>query len=187
MHYAVLAQISLCYSPLQGRLLTRYSPVRHFPLLQLTEVSIQRFSFDLHVLSTPPAFILSQDQTLNEWYLNSLRCSNQFYWSLIHSFKEILNPRAFSSLAFCSTRKGTLPFLVLRLFTLFNLQGTRRFRGLLQFVHRLSSELIYFITHSSVCQVLFSNLFFQWLFSPVFTKGSLATVSGTHYNISNIT
>ena len=29
LHYAVLAQISLCYSPLQGRLLTRYSPVRH--------------------------------------------------------------------------------------------------------------------------------------------------------------
>ena len=72
MLYAVLAQISLCYSPLQGRLLTRYSPVRHFPLLQLAEASIRRFSFDLHVLSTPPAFILSQDQTLNEWYLNNL-------------------------------------------------------------------------------------------------------------------
>ena len=27
--YAVLAQISLCYSPDTGRLLTRYSPVRH--------------------------------------------------------------------------------------------------------------------------------------------------------------
>ena len=29
-----------------------------------TEVSIIGFPFDLHVLSTPPAFILSQDQTL---------------------------------------------------------------------------------------------------------------------------
>ena len=29
-------------------------------------------SFDLHVLGTPPAFILSQDQTLNKWYLNIL-------------------------------------------------------------------------------------------------------------------
>ena len=27
--YAVLAQISLCYPPDKGRLLTRYSPVRH--------------------------------------------------------------------------------------------------------------------------------------------------------------
>ena len=29
MHYAVLAQVSLCYSPPEGRLLTCYSPVRH--------------------------------------------------------------------------------------------------------------------------------------------------------------
>ena len=28
IQYAVLAQISLCYPPLTGRLLTRYSPVR---------------------------------------------------------------------------------------------------------------------------------------------------------------
>ncbi len=28
--------------------------------------------FDLHVLGTPPAFILSQDQTLNKLYLNRL-------------------------------------------------------------------------------------------------------------------
>ena len=27
-------------------------------------------SFDLHVLGTPPAFVLSQDQTLYKWYLN---------------------------------------------------------------------------------------------------------------------
>ena len=36
------------------------SPVRHF---HPTEVGI---TFDLHVLSTPPAFILSQDQTLHK-------------------------------------------------------------------------------------------------------------------------
>ena len=28
--------------------------------------------FDLHVLGTPPAFILSQDQTLNKCYLKNL-------------------------------------------------------------------------------------------------------------------
>ena len=27
--HAVLAQVSLCYSTVQGKLLTRYSPVRH--------------------------------------------------------------------------------------------------------------------------------------------------------------
>ncbi len=37
-----------------GQVPTRYSPVRHS-----TEVA-----FDLHVLGLPPAFVLSQDQTL---------------------------------------------------------------------------------------------------------------------------
>ena len=64
MLHAVLAVVSNCCPPLQGRFLTRYSPVRHFPLLPLDESSFSRFSFDLHVLSTPPAFVLSQDQTL---------------------------------------------------------------------------------------------------------------------------
>ena len=35
-----------------------------FPPIKSTEVSITGFSLDLHVLGTPPAFILSQDQTL---------------------------------------------------------------------------------------------------------------------------
>ena len=56
--YAVLARVSPGYPPLQGRLPTCYSPVRRSPE---TEAS---FAHDLHVLSTPPAFILSQDQTL---------------------------------------------------------------------------------------------------------------------------
>ena len=56
--YAVLAVVSNCYSPGMGRLLTRYSPVRH----SLNPEGLS--SFDLHVLSIPPAFILSQNQTL---------------------------------------------------------------------------------------------------------------------------
>ena len=63
--YAVLAVISNCYPPVQGRLPTRYSPVRHSVNKFVTpKRSDQIASFDLHVLSTPPAFILSQDQTL---------------------------------------------------------------------------------------------------------------------------
>ena len=57
--YAVLARLSAGYPPLRGRSFTRYSPVRHS-----TQYPKVPFSFDLHVLSTPPAFILSQDQTL---------------------------------------------------------------------------------------------------------------------------
>jgi hypothetical protein len=41
-------------SPTSGHIPTRYSPVRHSP----------RRACDLHVLSIPPAFALSQDQTL---------------------------------------------------------------------------------------------------------------------------
>ncbi len=57
--HAVLASLSASYPPLEGRSPTRYSPVCHCTLHPKVD-----FSFDLHVLSTPPAFILSQDQTL---------------------------------------------------------------------------------------------------------------------------
>lgn len=36
-------------------------------------------SFDLHVLSTPPAFVLSQDQTLQKnWYPNTQKSARKF-------------------------------------------------------------------------------------------------------------
>ena len=44
---------------MKGRLLTCYSPVRHSCTPE------GALPFDLHVLSTPPAFVLSQDQTLH--------------------------------------------------------------------------------------------------------------------------
>jgi hypothetical protein len=45
-------------SPTPGQVPTRYSPVRHSPMAEAMN------PFDLHVLSMPPAFVLSQDQTL---------------------------------------------------------------------------------------------------------------------------
>ncbi len=65
-YYEVLIIVSNGYPSAKGRLPTRYSPVRRSPFLQSTEVSIRNFPLDLHVLGTPPAFILSQDQTLNQ-------------------------------------------------------------------------------------------------------------------------
>ena len=58
--YPVLITVSGGYPKVQGRLLTCYSPVRRS---STTEVA---FPLDLHVLSTPPAFVLSQDQTLQQ-------------------------------------------------------------------------------------------------------------------------
>ena len=48
-------------------LLTR-PPLSH---IILRRISVLYASFDLHVLGTPPAFILSQDQTLNKSYLKA--------------------------------------------------------------------------------------------------------------------
>ena len=56
--YPVLATVSGSYPEVQGRLLTCYSPVRR------SSTPERAFPLDLHVLSTPPAFVLSQDQTL---------------------------------------------------------------------------------------------------------------------------
>src|SRR6478672_12194862 len=57
--YAVLAILSDCCPPPEGRLPTCYAPVRHF-----TSRPKPTFSFDLHVLGPPLTFALSQDQTL---------------------------------------------------------------------------------------------------------------------------
>ena len=61
--YPVLAPVSEGYPKVQGRLLTCYSPVRR------SSTPERAFPLDLHVLSTPPAFVLSQDQTLQKnWF-----------------------------------------------------------------------------------------------------------------------
>ena len=68
--HPVLALLSEGYPDLEGRLPTYYSPVRRF-----THGVAPTFSRDLHVLGTPPAFVLSQDQTLHlnleEWRSDS--------------------------------------------------------------------------------------------------------------------
>src|SRR3546814_3998689 len=68
LYYAVLIRVSPGYPPTEGRLHTRYAPVRH------SRKPESFLPFDLHVLSLPLAFILSQDQTL--------RCSCSSFRSL---------------------------------------------------------------------------------------------------------
>ena len=97
--YAVLSVISHCYSPLIGRLLTCYSPVRHG--VQQVDKSSCLLPFDLHVLCTPPAFILSQDQTLNfcliffsHSNLPACLCFSYLFWT-------VLCPLGFFSKGYC--------------------------------------------------------------------------------------
>ena len=56
--YPVLAPVSRCYPRLCGQV--AYVLLTRSPLSRIAPLSI-----DLHVLGTPPAFILSQDQTLH--------------------------------------------------------------------------------------------------------------------------
>src|SRR3954467_2242733 len=58
--YPVLDPVSQAYPEVRGRSPTCYSPVRHSCTPE------RALPFDLHVLSTPPAFVLSQDQTLQQ-------------------------------------------------------------------------------------------------------------------------
>lgn len=58
--YPVLDRVSTAYPRVRGRLLTCYSPVRRSCTPE------GALPLDLHVLSTPPAFVLSQDQTLHQ-------------------------------------------------------------------------------------------------------------------------
>ena len=60
MSYGVLGGVSTGYPPVSGKSLTCYAPFRRSP----PEYCYPALPLDLHVLSLPLAFILSQDQTL---------------------------------------------------------------------------------------------------------------------------
>ena len=107
-HYEVLIIVSNGYPSAKGRLPTRYSPVRRFPLNLSDESSIIKFSLDLHVLGTPPAFILSQDQTLNKIYLSH---------PISQMFKSFSVTRIrFRVIIVCLELSGTNKFLLVCLF-----------------------------------------------------------------------
>ena len=90
--YAVLAQVSLSYSPPKGTLPTRYSPVRRF-----TRSPKGTFSRDLHVLGTPPAFVLSQDQTLQFEEVCSAQIRSLQACARYSVFKEPGSPKGLST------------------------------------------------------------------------------------------
>ena len=88
--YAVLAIVSNSYPPLQGRLPTRYSPVRN----SSKKSKLLSSAFYLHVLGTPPAFVLSQDQTLIK-SLSSysfLSLTDLLFFSLFSTITSVIVP-----------------------------------------------------------------------------------------------
>ena len=118
----------------------------------LPKDSAAKFSLDLHVLGTPPAFVLSQDQTLEK-----------FFRKLISS---ILNTNVFVKFAktlFGIDKVLQLPCAIvvidLLLLILLPLFLTVYFSNIIA----LSRELIYHITSPLVCQPFFSSFFFFFL------------------------
>ena len=71
--YQVLPTLSSGYPRPRGRLTKYYSPVR-----RCTCFPKETFPLDLHVSTTPPAFVLSQDQTLQLNGLNARLLRNAF-------------------------------------------------------------------------------------------------------------
>ena len=90
LFYAVLVRLSPGYSPLIGRLHTRYSPVRRSPPMYCYIV----LPLDLHVLSLSLAFILSQDQTLH-----SIKTVKKLFLSPVIDFLVLLQGLALAVLS----------------------------------------------------------------------------------------
>src|SRR5690625_1020622 len=64
--YPLLAPVSRSYPNIPGRLPTCYSPIRRSFHKRPSEDFSLLPAHDLHVLGMPPAFVLSQDQTLQK-------------------------------------------------------------------------------------------------------------------------
>ena len=135
--------------------------------LDLKEASFLLFSFDLHVLSTPPAFVLSQDQTLHDrsfvWLDYFLPCSNSLlgittsHIGLIRSlycsvFKE---PSLFKRLNYLTTFREVCQMILSNLFQ--DLVFICAFD--LSVFAALSCDLRDNIIFAFVCQLVFSSLF----------------------------
>ena len=112
--YTVLAPVSKCYPLLMGRLPTCYSPVRHSSFSGGASSGGKKKAFDLHVLGTPPAFVLSQDQTLikssNNLTIVKLNCLLA-YCLLVKNvccLESIKTPYTFGLSLLCSVFKGLL-------------------------------------------------------------------------------
>ena len=89
--YGVLFNISIDYPPVEGRLHTRYAPVRR----SSADCKQSLLPLDLHVLSLPLAFILSQDQTLRCCFLIKL---------MLQLLKKLTRSKWFYSLVSFDTR-----------------------------------------------------------------------------------
>ena len=76
-----------------------YSPVRHF-------TTPKSLSFDLHVLGAPPAFVLSQDQTLKNYTSFTRATTSTHFFFAVDFGYEIVKERLNSELQKILERTG---------------------------------------------------------------------------------
>ena len=102
----------MVYPPVTGMLLTRYAPLRRSPAMYC----YIPLPLDLHVLSLPLAFILSQDQTLHCIYLLNclllLYCSNYLFNKGIYAL--IINVNIYYTACLFNIFNELFPFYYLR-------------------------------------------------------------------------
>ena len=148
--------LSPCTRQVTHALLTR-PPLSHF--LVTPKGSWKSASFDLHVLSTPPAFILSQDQTLVKVCSDS-----RITLAILSSFFTVWNLSFDNSLKFFFEFSGMVCCSVFNVLYCFK-------------------QLVYYIVHVIFCQALFYTflnfLKFNgeggiWTLAPLLTVYSLS-------------
>ena len=128
--------LSPCIRQVIHALLTR-------PPLIHTSLGFNMDPFDLHVLGTPPAFILSQDQTL---IISFSRLAHA--WLLL--FLGRILPECFV-LEFFSAFSGRYSLESFKVIPLFSYQGS---------LSLFPRQLLYFITAIRFCQALFLSFLF---------------------------
>ena len=119
-------------------------------------ISVPDASFDLHVLGTPPAFVLSQDQTLKTIVSKSLATFKSsfehFLWLYLRfriSFLSVLSLcNVFKKYNLLKVITGMMSFFII---ALFNFQDPLSIFNEISFVQRLD----YYITLFLVCQEFF--------------------------------
>ena len=110
------------------------------------------------MLGTPPAFVLSQDQTLKKLYLNSRRSSNQSFEQFTSS--KITQEFSLAVLirSYTRTLKQIHLFVQGVIVCLYVIQFTRyRVHSLCASPIGLASELLYSSTSCRICQALFTS------------------------------
>ncbi len=115
-HYPVLAHLSAGYPDPKDRLPTRYSPVCRF-----THPVAGTFTLDLHVLGTPPAFVLSQDQTLQIGTYEVL-ASKQAHVTALPALADFIRPQVSSNDILLSKNSHKNPARLPGIASLFNIE-----------------------------------------------------------------